>query len=111
MSYQPMRCYICNIEQCTTHECYLKSNTYKKINNKELQGVHLVNFGDSSIDIDLHYFTEPTDYLEWRNVVHQNMLDFKSIVESENASFAFPSVSMYVEKMNEKNIKLGRKKS
>ena len=84
---------------------------HKKINNKELQGVHLVNFGDSSIDIDLHYFTEPTDYLEWRNVVHQNMLDFKSIVESENASFAFPSVSMYVEKMNEKNIKLGRKKS
>tara|TARA_B100000749_G_scaffold73866_1_gene55444 strand:+ start:550 stop:1674 length:1125 start_codon:yes stop_codon:yes gene_type:complete len=84
---------------------------HKKINNKELQGVHLVNFGDSSIDIDLHYFTEPTDYLEWRNVVHQNMLDFKSIIESENASFAFPSVSMYVEKMNEENIKLGRKKS
>ena len=84
---------------------------HKKINNKELQGVHLVNFNDSSIDIDLHYFTEPTDYLEWRNVVHQNILDFKKIVESEKANFAFPSVSMYLEKMNEENIKLGRKKS
>ena len=34
MSYQPVRCYICNIEECKTHKCYLKSSTYNKINHK-----------------------------------------------------------------------------
>ena len=34
MSYQPIRCYLCNIEHCNTLECKLNTATYKKINNR-----------------------------------------------------------------------------
>jgi len=61
------------------------------------QMVHAVNFGESSIDINLYYFTKTTDWLAWRNVVNDNIVDFKKIVESEGAGFAFPSRSVYME--------------
>ena len=61
------------------------------------QMVHAVNFGESSIDINLYYFTKTTDWLAWRNIVNDNIVDFKKIVESEGAGFAFPSRSVYME--------------
>lgn len=61
------------------------------------QMVHLVNFAGSSIDISLYYFTKTTKWAEWRRVVHNNMLEFKQIVEDEGAAFAFPSQSLYLE--------------
>ena len=59
--------------------------------------VHLVNFGASSIDISLYYFTKTTNWVEWRSIVHENILEFKRIVEGEGAAFAFPSQSIYLE--------------
>ena len=61
------------------------------------QMVHLVGFGDSSINLDLYYFTKTTNWLEWRNMVNTNIIDFKKIVEAEGAAFAFPSRTVYVE--------------
>ncbi len=66
---------------------------------KVVQMVHLVEFGGSSIDISLYYFTNTVNWMEWRRVKHENMLAFIAIVESEGASFAFPSQSVYVETM------------
>ena len=62
-----------------------------------VQMVHLVNFGASSIDISLYYFTKTTNWVEWRRIVHENILEFKRIVEREGAAFAFPSQSIYLE--------------
>ena len=64
-----------------------------------VQMVHLVEFGGSSIDINLYYFTNTTNWMEWRRIRHENMLEFIRIIESEGASFAFPSQSVYVETM------------
>ena len=64
-----------------------------------VQMVHLVNFGASSIDISLYYFTKTTNWVEWRRTVHENILEFKRIVEQEGAAFAFPSQSIYLESM------------
>jgi len=64
-----------------------------------VQMVHLVNFGASSIDISLYYFTKTTNWVEWRRIVHENILEFKRIVEREGAAFAFPSQSIYLESM------------
>jgi len=61
------------------------------------QMVHAVGFGESSIDINLYYFSKTTNWLEWRDVVNNNIIDFKKIVESEGAGFAFPSRSVYME--------------
>jgi MscS family membrane protein len=62
-----------------------------------VQMVHLVNFSASSIDISLYYFTKTTNWVEWRQIVHENILEFKRIVEREGAAFAFPSQSIYLE--------------
>ena len=62
-----------------------------------LQMVHLTNFGSSSIDISLYYFTKTTKWAEWRRVVHENIIEYKRIVEREGAAFAFPSHSIYLE--------------
>ena len=62
-----------------------------------VQMVHLVNFGASSIDISIYYFTKTTNWVEWRRIVHENILEFKRIVEGEGAAFAFPSQSIYLE--------------
>jgi len=61
------------------------------------QMVHLVEFGESSINLNLYYFTKTTNWLAWRDVVSANMIDFKKIVEDEGAAFAFPSRTVYLE--------------
>ncbi len=78
---------------------YLQSNPAiaQPVTDKVEQMVHLVNFGASSIDISLYYFTKTTDWVEWRRIVHENILEFKRIVEGEGAAFAFPSQSIYLE--------------
>ena len=62
-----------------------------------LQMAHLTSFGASSIDISLYYFTKTTNWVEWRRVVHENIIEYKRIVEREGAAFAFPSQSIYLE--------------
>lgn len=64
------------------------------------QMVHLVNFGKSSIDISLYYFTKTTNWVEWRRVVHENIIEYKRIVEREGAAFAFPTQSIFLEDLN-----------
>ncbi|MDG4721649.1 MULTISPECIES: mechanosensitive ion channel family protein [Thalassospira] len=65
------------------------------------QMVHLSDFGASSINIDLYYFTKTTDWVTWREIRNRHIIAFKRIVEEEGAAFAFPSQSLYVETMPE----------
>lgn len=65
------------------------------------QMVHLSDFGASSINIDLYYFTTTTDWVKWRDIRNRHIIAFKRIVEEEEAGFAFPSQSLYVESMPE----------
>ncbi|MFV1852469.1 MAG: mechanosensitive ion channel family protein [Thalassospira sp.] len=65
------------------------------------QMVHLSDFGASSININLYYFTKTTDWVTWRDIRNRHIIAFKRIVEEEGAAFAFPSQSLYVETMPE----------
>lgn len=65
------------------------------------QMVHLSDFGASSINIDLYYFTKTTNWVTWRDIRNRHIIAFKRIVEEEGAAFAFPSQSLYVESMPE----------
>ena len=78
---------------------YLQSNPAiaQPGTDEVVQMVHLINFGASSIDISIYYFTKTTNWVEWRRIVHENILEFKRIVEGEGAAFAFPSQSIYLE--------------
>ena len=73
----------------TTHEDYQTSLGH---------AVRVDKFSDSSIDMYIRCFTVTDDWDEWLKVKERLALEIKKIVEKNNASFAFPSQSIYVEK-------------
>ena len=60
--------------------------------------VNLNQFSASSIDILIRCYTKTNSYYEWLKVKDKFIIKIKQIVESADASFAFPSQSIYVEK-------------
>ena len=60
--------------------------------------VRVDKFSDSSIDMYIRCFTVTADWDEWLAVKERLAIEIKQIVEKNNASFAFPSQSIYVEK-------------
>ena len=73
----------------TTHKDYKTSIGY---------AVRVDKFSDSSIDMYIRCFTVTDDWDEWLKVKERLAIEIKQIVEKNNASFAFPSQSIYVEK-------------
>ena len=73
----------------TTHEDYKISLGH---------AVRVDKFSDSSIDMYIRCFTVTDDWDEWLEVKERLAIEIKQIVEKNNASFAFPSQSIYVEK-------------
>ena len=77
-------------------EEYIKANEDYK---PELgYAVRVDKFADSSIDMYIRCFTKTDDWDEWLAVKERLAISIKQIVEKNNASFAFPSQSIYVEK-------------
>ncbi len=60
--------------------------------------VRVDKFADSSIDMYIRCFTKTDDWDGWLAVKERLAISIKQIVEKNNASFAFPSQSIYVEK-------------
>ena len=73
----------------TTHKDYKTSLGY---------AVRVDKFSDSSIDMYIRCFTVTDDWDEWLKVKERLAIEIKQIIEKNNASFAFPSQSIYVEK-------------
>ncbi len=73
----------------TTHKDYTTSLGH---------AVRVDKFSDSSIDMYIRCFTVTDDWDEWLAVKERLAIEIKQIVEKNNASFAFPSQSIYVEK-------------
>ena len=72
-----------------------------RVDHEVTQMVHLVGFKQSSIDINLYYFTKTTDWGEWRSTVEDHILSFVKIIEKAGASMAFPTQSIHVEGLPE----------
>ena len=60
--------------------------------------VRVDKFSDSSIDMYVRCFTKSNSWNEWLAVKEKLAIEIKQIVESNKASFAFPSSSIYIEK-------------
>ena len=60
--------------------------------------VRIDKFSDSSIDMYVRCFTKTDSWNEWLSVKERLAIEIKQIVEKNNASFAFPSQSIYIEK-------------
>ena len=72
--------------------------THKDFKTSLGNAVRVDKFSDSSIDMYIRCFTVTDDWDEWLKVKERLALEIKQIVEKNNASFAFPSQSIYVEK-------------
>ena len=72
--------------------------TSKDYNTSLGHAVRVDKFSDSSIDMYIRCFTVTDDWEEWLKVKERLAITIKEIVEKNNASFAFPSQSIYVEK-------------
>ena len=67
--------------------------------NKEIGlAVRIDKFSDSSIDMYVRCFTNTDSWNEWLAVKETLAIEIKKIVEKNEASFAFPSQSIYIEK-------------
>ncbi len=77
-------------------EDYVKKNQDYK---PELgYAVRIDKFADSSIDMYIRCFTKTDQWEEWLAVKERLAIEIKQIVENNEAAFAFPSQSIYVEK-------------
>ena len=79
-------------------EKYIESNKDFKIGEDTEHAVRIDKFSDSSIDLYVRCFTKTNEWGEWLKVKERLAVEVKKIVESNGASFAFPSTSIYVEK-------------
>ena len=60
--------------------------------------VRIEKFSDSSIDMRVRCFTTSNSFATWLEVKEKLAIEIKQIVEGNNAGFAFPSQSIYIEK-------------
>jgi MscS family membrane protein len=72
--------------------------THKDYQTSLGHAVRVDKFSDSSIDMYIRCFTVTNDWDEWLKVKERLAIEIKQVVEKNNASFAFPSQSIYVEK-------------
>ncbi len=66
--------------------------------------VHFDEFADSSLSLFCYFFTTTTNWAEFLEVREDVNLKIMKIIEENKASFAFPSQSIYVESLPEKEM-------
>ena len=96
VEYRSTKEQILNIIQALSryiHEC----GDFETDPEKTKTFIFLDSFGSSSIDIMLYCFTKTTVWGEWLEAKERLAYKIKEIVEGQNARFAFPSRSLYVE--------------
>lgn len=72
---------------------------HPRIAKDQLLMVYFRDFSDSSLDIFIYCFTDTADWEEYLAIREDVNLRIMEIVERHGASFAFPSRSVYVEKL------------
>ncbi|MAI11973.1 MAG: hypothetical protein CBD27_08420 [Rhodospirillaceae bacterium TMED167] len=68
-----------------------------RVDHSVTEMVHMTRFSESSIDINVYYFTTTTNWEEWRSIQEEHMLAFIRIVEEAGANMAFPTRTVHVE--------------
>lgn len=66
---------------------------------KSAMYVALDNLGNSAIEIAISCFTKPTDMANYSRIKEEILFGIMQIVEDNGLSLAFPSQSIYIEKM------------
>ena len=78
--------------------------SHKEIAQKETMLVNFTSFSDSALDIFIYTFSNTANWDRYMNIKEDVNLKIMKIIEDNNASFAFPSQSLYVESLPNKNV-------
>ncbi|MFC0558792.1 mechanosensitive ion channel family protein [Halalkalibacter alkalisediminis] len=70
--------------------------------DQELIMVRFNEFNNSSLDIYIYFFTKTIAWTEWFRIKEHVNFEIMKILEEENVSIAFPSRSIYMEKLEGK---------
>ncbi len=73
--------------------------------------VRIDSFSDSSIDMLVQVFTVTNDWAEFLKIKEELAVSIIEIIESNNAGFAFPSQSIYVESLSNEKSEIFNPKS
>ncbi len=79
-------------------------HNHEKISQKDTLLVNFESFGDSSLNIFIYTFTNTPNWERYLNIREDIHLKIMKIVEDNGSSFAFPSQSIYMEPMPDKNV-------
>jgi MscS family membrane protein len=79
-------------------------HNHEKISQNDTLLVNFESFGDSSLNIFIHAFTNTANWERYLNIREDIHLKIMKIVEDHGSSFAFPSQSLYVEQLPAKNM-------
>ena len=92
--------YDTTVDQLKTIRDQIENHINKSDDFKQSIGVavRVDKFSDGSIDMYVRCFTKTNSWNDWLSVKERLAIEIKQIVESNKASFAFPSQSIYVEK-------------
>ncbi len=80
-------------------------NNHPEVSKDNTIAVYFDEFGDSSLNIFVYFYTNTADWLEWFRIKEDIQYKIMDIVEKNNSSFAFPSRSIYIEEIPEEIIK------
>src|SRR5210317_2153674 len=78
---------------------YINNNSDFTVNDNYKAYVRLDKFNDSSIDILIYCFTSTNDWEKFLEIKERLAIEIKEEVEKAGLGFAFPSQSVYIEKL------------
>ena len=87
------------------NELIQKDDNFAKNQNASFY-VRIDSFSDSSIDMLVQTFTVTNDWAEFLKIKETLAVKIIEIVENNEAGFAFPSQSLYVEKLSDENTEI-----
>ncbi|NPA32043.1 MAG: mechanosensitive ion channel family protein [Aquificae bacterium] len=76
---------------------------HPRIAKDQLRMVYFNDFGDSALIIFVYCFTDTANWEEYLKIRQDVLFRIMKIVEENGSSFAFPSLSVYVEKLPQKD--------
>ena len=88
----------------------VENNDFAKNENSNFF-IRIDSFSDSSIDMLVQAFTVTNEWPEYLRIKEELAVSIKQIVESNNAGFAFPSQSLYVESYSNEKPEIFNSKS
>lgn len=79
-------------------------HSHENISQNETPLVNFESFGDSSLNILIHTFTNTSNWERYLSIREEIHLKIIRIVENNGSSFAFPSRSIYVEQTHAESV-------